>query len=83
MDIVSYHIFINLLVSHIKNIFVNYRQFALIFILVRTAILFLFFFNDIKIYEIIFFQQYVIKDYFHYKMDKKMEHFITKPTKKN
>ena len=38
MDIVDYHIFINLLVNHIKIIFVEYRQY-LIFALVRTPIL--------------------------------------------
>ena len=37
---ISYHIFINLLVNHTKNNFVKYRQFDLIFALVRTAILF-------------------------------------------
>ena len=40
MDIGSYHIFINLLVKHIKNNFVKYRQFVLIFTLVKTAIFF-------------------------------------------
>ena len=40
MDIVHYHIFINLLVNHIKNNFIEYREFVLIFAIVRTAILF-------------------------------------------
>ena len=40
MDIANYYIFINLLVNHIKNNFVEYRQFVLTFALVRTAILF-------------------------------------------
>ena len=35
IDIVGYHIFINLLVNYIRNIFVKYRIFAL----VKTAIL--------------------------------------------
>ena len=43
MDIVGYHIFINLLLNHIKNNVVKYRQFVLIFDLVKTAILFRFF----------------------------------------
>ena len=34
MDIVDYHIFINLLVNHIKMNFVEYRQFVIIFALV-------------------------------------------------
>ena len=44
MDILSYQIFINLLVNHIKYDFVKYRQFILIFALARTAILFRFLF---------------------------------------
>ena len=43
VNIVGYHIFINLLVNHIKNNFVEYREFVLIFSLIRTVILFLFF----------------------------------------
>ena len=43
MDIGGYHIFINLFVDHIKNYFFEYRQFVLIFTLVRTVILFSFF----------------------------------------
>ena len=37
MDL-GYHIFINLLVNHVKNSFIKYRTFILIFALVRTAI---------------------------------------------
>ena len=43
MDIVGYQVFINLFVDRIKNYFVKYRQFVLIFTLVRTVILFSFF----------------------------------------
>ena len=43
MDIVGYQVFINLFVEHIKNYFVKYRQFVLIFTLVRTVILLSFF----------------------------------------
>ena len=44
MDLVDYHIFINLLANHIRNNFVKYRQFIFIFAQVRTAILFRFLF---------------------------------------
>ena len=40
INIVDYHIFINLLVHDIKINFFEYRQFVLIFTLVRTIILF-------------------------------------------
>ena len=40
INIVDYHIFINLLVHDIKINFVEYRQFVLIFTLVRKIILF-------------------------------------------
>ena len=44
VDIVCYHIFINLLVNHIyKNNFVECRKFILIFALIRTAISITFF----------------------------------------
>lgn len=43
MGTVGYPIFIDLLANHIKNNFVEYRQFALLFALFRTAILFTFF----------------------------------------
>ena len=43
MDIVDYHIFMNLFVSHMKNNFVEYRQYVLIFALVRTVTLFMIF----------------------------------------
>ena len=43
MDTIGYHIFINLLVNHIKNNLIAYRQFVLIYTLVRTAVLFSFF----------------------------------------
>ena len=48
MYIVGYHIFINLLVNHIKNNSVKYRQFVLIFTLVNAAMLFSFFFCAIN-----------------------------------
>ena len=48
IEIVDYHIFVNLLVNHIKTIFVQYIQFILIFTLIRTVILFRFFFHAIK-----------------------------------
>ena len=40
MDIVGYHNFINLPANDVKNNFVKYTQFVLIFALVRRAILF-------------------------------------------
>ena len=40
MHVVGYHIFINLLFNRIKSNLVEYRQFVLIFGLVRTAFLF-------------------------------------------
>ena len=43
MDIADYHIFMNLFISHIRNNFVEYRQYVLIFALVRTATLFMIF----------------------------------------
>ena len=61
MDIVDYHIFINLLVNHIKNNFIEYREFVLIFAIVRTAILFryLFLFHTKKKFLI----RNIIEDY--------------------
>ena len=82
MYIVGYHIFINLLVNHIKNNSVKYRQFVLIFTLVNTAMLFSFFFCAINI--IFFVQQYIIEDYSPKKMDNKQEQkSITKLIKTN
>ena len=82
MYIVGYHIFINLLVNHIKNNSVKYRQFVLIFTLVNTAMLFSFFFCAINI--ICFVQQYIIEDYSPKRMDNKQEQkSITKLIKTN
>ena len=82
MYIVGYHIFINLLVNHIKNNSVKYRQFVLIFTLVNTAMLFSFFFCAVNI--IFFVQQYIIEDYSPKKMDNKQEQkSITKLIKTN
>ena len=47
--IVGYHIFINRLVNLIKNSFLKYRQFILVFVLVRTATLLKKFFYTVKI----------------------------------
>ena len=43
MDITDYYMLINLLVNPIKNNFMEIRQFVLIFVLIKTAILFTFF----------------------------------------
>ena len=56
MDLVDYHIFINLLANHIRNNFVKYRQFIFIFAQVRTAILFRFlFFLTLYFFFVLFF----------------------------
>ena len=45
IDIVGYHIFINLFINHVKNNFVKYQQFILIFALVKTDVLFKIFYT--------------------------------------
>ena len=60
MDIVDYQIFLNLLVNHIKNGFVEYRQFCLIFTLIRTAFFLILFERYEKYY--FFVQQYIRED---------------------
>ena len=81
MNIVAYHIFINLLVNHVENNFVEYRQFVLIFALVRTAILFRFF---PRYKRLIFFFNNIIEDHSpKWKTKKQKQRSITKPIKKN
>ena len=48
MDIVVYHIFINILLNHIKNNVVKYRQFVLIFALVKNSYSVQIFFHAMK-----------------------------------
>ena len=59
MDIVGYHILINLLVKHIKDNIIEYRQLVLIFGLVRKAILFSLSINVMGIYKKYQCQRYV------------------------
>ena len=68
MDIVDYHIFINLLVNHIKIVSVKCRKFVLIFDLHRTAILFRLFFPCYRKAK---------------KKKKQKQKIITKPINKN
>ena len=59
MDIVGYHILINLLVKHVKDNIIEYRQLVLIFGLVRKAILFSLSINVMGIYKKYQCQRYV------------------------
>ena len=62
MAIVGYHIFINLLVNHIKNSIVKYRQFILIFALVKTVIFSTIYINFCSIQN-----SYFVHNFFHAK----------------
>lgn len=79
MDRIGYHIFINLFVGHINKNFVKYRQFILIFALVRKIIL-----RAFKNILNVFVQQNKVKDYsLKIRKNKKQEHKnVTKPLKK-
>ena len=82
MDIAGFYIFINLLINYIKNDFVKYKQFILIFPLVRTAILFAIFFHIIK--NKIFFFNNIIGDYSQkWEIKNQKQKIITTPIKKN
>ena len=86
MDIVDYHIFINLLVNYIRNNFVEHRQFALFFALVRTAILFSFFFcakKNIQFNALIRIISQNTIALQKWKIKKQDQKIITKPTTKN
>ena len=84
MNMVDYHIFINLLPKNIKKSFVECRQIVFIFALVRTAILFHFFFTTIEICYIFLFSSTWWKIVFTKKKKKKLEEkIINKAIKKN